>query len=1273
MESPTPSADRHDHEGFCPKWRIWVDTGGTFTDCLALGPNQELVRVKVLSSGRLRAHLDATEDPKTYQCHTTWSAPRDFFVGTQILAVQSTAPPSRILAYDPDHNTLRVDQPLDIAPSSAIAEIVFHEEAPIVAARLATQTGNSAPLPPLEMRLATTKATNALLERKGAKTAFFVTRGFRDLLRIGTQQRADLFSLKIPNHHPLHQRVIEVDERMSPEGHVIKSPDLAAIEPIIEQLIQEDYESIAVAFLHAYVNPAHERLLAARLKSAGFQHVSTSFELAPFIKLLPRAETSVANAYLAPTMETYTKRVATSLQDDSLLLMTSAGGLLPDSHFRPKDALLSGPAGGIVGAAHVGQSLGFSRLIAFDMGGTSTDVSRFHQHFQYQFEHRVGDARLMAPALRIETVAAGGGSICGFRSSSLFVGPESAGASPGPACYGAGGPLTLTDVNLLLGRMDPKRFGLPIRPDRALEALESIHRQIGELNPSPPPSHELLEGFLRIANERMADAIRTISLREGYDPKEYALVAFGGAGGQHACAIGERLGITRILFPKNAGLLSAHGLRQARQESFSEEQVLEPLASAEATLDASVNRLETAASASLQKRGVSAESIEITRRLVHLRLQGQEATEEIEFLSAARLRNAFLDRYFEVFGYRPTGDQIEVVSLHVAASIRRPTPPPIPVEETGNLTEPHRHLEAPIAKRPTHLPVYDRERLSHPGAIKGPAIVQDDYSTIFIEEGWNGIVQADETLMLHHTLLNNEEAPAGSDPLIESELFTHRFEHLVESMGSQLERTAVSTNVKERLDFSCALLDASGELIANAPHIPVHLGALGSCTRTVAQHIPLDPGDMAVTNHPGFGGSHLPDITVISPVHDDHDHLVGYVANRAHHAELGGIAPGSMPPNATNLEQEGVVISPTHLFRGGVAQWESMEAILTSAKHPTRALQDNLADLRAQAAANHNGARSLKALCHQYGSEQVRHQMEHLKKRSAQAIETAIRSSDLPCRQVTETLDDGTPIKVRVTRNQSNLHFDFSGTGAVHPKNFNANRAIVNSAIIYVLRLMVGESLPLNEGLLHPIRIDLPSGLLNPGFPDSASRCPAVVAGNVETSQRVVDTLIRALGLAACSQGTMNNVIFGNDEVSYYETIAGGVGASPGAQGADATHSHMTNTGITDPEILEKRYPVRLLQFAIRNGSGGAGRFRGGHGAIRELEFLAPVQLSLLTQHRLIAPYGAAGGQAGTPGQQTLIYRNGQTDLLEPTASLTLSRGDRLRIETPGGGGWGAV
>jgi 5-oxoprolinase (ATP-hydrolysing) len=1270
-------------------WDIWIDTGGTFTDCLARDPTGTLHRVKVLSTSALRGAVRRQIDERSLEIEQFWRGPGGLVRGFTYRSLADPAVRALVDDFAPVEGVLRLDRPIPRGLPGTAFELASPEEAPILAARIATGTAADEPLPPVRMRLATTRATNALLERKGSRLAFFVTRGFADLLRIGTQQRPDLFSLHIERPLPLHATVVEVTERLASDGTVIEPIDVEAVLPDVRSLLEDGVTVAAVSFLHAYRNTVHERRMEELLVEAGFHHVSRSSRLAPAINYLHRSETAVTNAYLDHVLTGYLRQVERSLASRSgdgpgfLHLMTSAGGLVRSAEFDPKDSLLSGPAGGVVGAAGVGRAVGFDRLIAFDMGGTSTDVSRFDGDFDYVWRHRVGDAQLIAPALAIETVAAGGGSICAWKTDSLAVGPESAGAVPGPACYGAGGPLTLTDCNLLLGRIDPARFGIPLHPQHAELALQALQAEIRDATGEMPDREPLLDGLLAIADERMADAIRTISIRKGYDPAEYALVPFGGAGAQHGCGVARRLGITRQIIPPNGGLLSAYGLGGARIERIAGRQILRPFDPDLEWLRAEVTALEREAAGAVAVEGIDPRDIQIRRRIANLRLAGQETTLELELDEETSIRAAFRRRYREIYGHEPEARPLEVESLRVIASgpdmAAAYRPSLRPRQEDDEPEGRKRHVlvrtRVWVGGGWRSAPCLDRSGLHVDQRLQGPCLVHDDHTSILVEEGWIGSVHRSGAIILTTT---TESSPtlftayttAAPRP-VQDQLFTSRFESLVEEMGEQLRRTAISTNVKERLDFSCALLDAQGELVANAPHIPVHLGALGLCVRTVAADITLRPGDVVATNHPAFGGSHLPDITTITPVHTDGGDLVGYVANRAHHAEIGGSRPGSMPPDARTLAEEGVVIAPVHLVRGGQANWPAVEAMFSAAPYPSRSVGDNIADLRAQVAANHRGAEQLRALVRKHGAEIVREQMEALTSRSEIGTRRALERIGDGVRTATETLDDGSRITVRITISEGGAEFDFTGTSGVHPGNLNATPAVVRSAILYVVRLLIDEPLPLNEGLLRPIRTLLPRSLLDPDFGGPAESVPAVVGGNTEISQRLVDTLLKALSLAACSQGTMNNVLWGNDRFGYYETIAGGAGAISGHPGCSGVHTHMTNTRVTDPEVLELRYPVRVNRFGFRTGSGGSGEYPGGDGVVREITFLEPLFLSVLTQHRREGPYGFAGGGPGEPGRQIIIRANGERIELDSIDGRQVGRGDRFIIETPGGGGWG--
>ncbi len=1258
-------------------WEIAVDTGGTFTDALGTAPDGAIHRAKVLSSSAIRGVIRAIHQEgsgRELTIHPGQPWPRDFPAGFRLRLLSGSseeggAEPPRVEKYDPEERRLTLSRPVPGCRTGDRLELLCPEEAPVLAARLLTGTPGGASLPPCRFRLATTLGTNALLERKGAPTALFITAGFADILRIGTQARPELFTLDIRKPLPLYRKVVEVEERLGPDGGVEVPLKLDALEPAAAAARKAGCRSAAVALLHSYRNRNHEEQVRKLLLSCGFDHVSCSADLAPMIRILPRAETAVVDACLAPVIRNYLDRVSACLENTGFHVLTSAGGLARAPDYRPKDSLLSGPAGGVVGAAHAGRMSGAERILSFDMGGTSTDVARFDGDFDYAFEHRIGDAHLVAPALAIETVAAGGSSICRFDGRRIQVGPESAGADPGPACYGAGGPLTLTDVNLLTGRIDPSLFQIPIDVKAAETALGTLLERL-EATGLPSERNAVLNGILAIADERMADAIRRISLRKGYDPTEYALVAFGGAGPQHACGVASRIGVRRVIIPPDTGLLSAEGLRRAVLERFAFRQVLLPLSECLEQVTAMVSTLESEARDALAREGVPPGGMKIRRRIAELRFSGQDAGLEVEMKTTAALEPAFLDRYKERFGHLPEGRDVELVSITVAAS----SLPEQAGSEPQRRSDPPRRFPPPSEGRS----VLRRDRLGPGDRVDGPALILESHSVTVVERHWTA--QVDPALSLILKPDGSEPATgernAESHEAVRLELFTRRFESIAGEMGEQLRRTAVSTNVKERLDFSCAVLDPDGELLVNAPHIPVHLGAIGLCVRSVRDALPFGPGDVVVTNHPAYGGSHLPDITVISPVFakaeaGDGPALLGYVANRSHHAELGGTRPGSMPPSARNLAEEGVVIPPTYLFRNGEPDWKGIESILSRGPYPSRAVRDNLADLRAAVAANREGAEALASLAARYGRKTVLRYMRELSDLAADQVRGALAA--LPPGEYTarQELDDGSPLAVRIRLTRSSAVIDFSGSGPVHSGNMNATPAIVRSVVIYFLRLLVRKPIPLNEGFLQPVELVIPKGILNPDFPEDPARAPAVVGGNVETSQRLVDTLTCALKIAGCSQGTMNNVLFGTGRFGYYETICGGCGAGPGFPGADAVHSHMTNTRITDPEILEHRYPVRVERFAVRRGSGGNGRFPGGDGAIRELRFLEPVLLSVVSQHRTEGPFGMDGGQPGLPGRQRILRADGGELELGPVDEADLGPGDRFLLETPGGGGYG--
>ncbi|HMO41124.1 MAG TPA: hydantoinase B/oxoprolinase family protein [Saprospiraceae bacterium] len=1245
------------------KWEIRIDTGGTFTDCIAVSPEGIAQRIKVLSNSALRGRLLGAITPQQFRFSQQWRIATDIFQGYEFLLPGQTEVLARVVSIDFQQNLLTLDRAVQL-PTGADFEITAREEAPVLAARIVTQTPLNQSLPPMSMRLGSTKGTNALLEKKGAKVAFLVTKGFRDLVYIGMQQRPHLFQLNIPEPNLLYEQVLEVAERLDAEGTILRPLTEAEIERIVAALQIIQPEAVAISLLHAYRNSVHEQQLATALARAGFGFVSCSHRLAPAIKIVPRAQTTLVNAYLSPVIHQYLQRIQEKLGAQStLLVMTSAGGLSAATDFQPKDSLLSGPAGGVVGAGRIARTLGFERVLTFDMGGTSTDAARIAESYDYRFVTKVGDAEMLSPSLAIETVAAGGGSICSFDGHKLCVGPESAGAHPGPACYGAGGPLTITDVNLLLGKLEPSAMGIPVHIELARAALRQLQKEIQQQTGTPYSQIELLRGFEQIANEKMSGAIRKISVANGFDPRDYALLAFGGAGGLHACKIAEQLEIDTLILPYDGGLLSAYGIGYARIERLVARQVLAPLSNCALQLRRMLHQLIEQGRTALEEMGHAPETLEVVHRLVYLRFQGQESTLEIPFRAAEQLLDDFGTQYRQLFGHFPEGQTIEVESLRVIVGVRSmPLPAPVVAPPI---------FLAEADKKQGNTSIFYWEKLSEGAQIVGPAIILNPNSTAYVEAGWLATVRQDQNIVVERQTLN-DPLTENLKEAVELELFTNRFAAIATEMGAQLQRTAFSVNVKERLDFSCALLDASAALLVNAPHIPVHLGSLGICARLVESAIPLGPGDVVITNHPKYGGSHLPDVTLLSAVYTPDNERIGYVVNRAHHAEIGGKRPGSMPPDARSLVEEGVVIPPMYLVQNGVLQWAAVEHLLQTAPFPTRALAENLADIKAALAALRVGEAALRALVQEHGLSKVDYYMNKLKQTAENALNEVLKHFDNQSFKAEEALDDGHTIRVHIRIENGRITFDFTGTSAVHPGNLNANISIVYSAVLYVLRLWCARDIPLNEGLMKNVQIELPTSFLHPDFSYNDEENPAVVGGNTEVSQRLVDTLLKALGLAACSQGTMNNFLFGNERFGYYETIGGGTGAGPQWRGRSAVHQHMTNTRITDPEELERRYPVRLWQFAVRPHSGGAGQQRGGDGIIRTIEFLEPLEMTLLSQHRQVAPYGIHGGADGLCGKQTLITKDDKVLILNGIDSRTVQTGDRIIIETPGGGGWGA-
>ena len=1251
-------------------WKIRIDTGGTFTDCVGIDPQGHRLTLKVLSSGRLRATVAEVISPDTLRLEHAWLAKPAVLRGMTITNAsrQSSNPPTVTIARFDDSSSVMQLECTETARAIAfeigdtIDFFVPNEEAPILAARLLTATGPREPLPSIDMRLATTRATNALLERTGSETAFFVTKGLRDLLRIGDQTRPELFELNIQKSLPLTERVYEVDARLDAAGQELVDFDEKAFTKLANQALQEGATTAAIAFMHSVQNAEHENTAARILQQLGFEHVAVSSTISPLMKILPRAETAVVDAYVGPTMKTYLQGVDARLRhmvephsSKSKVfgrvtgVMMGSGGLKDASSVHACECLLSGPAAGVVGAVSVARSLGYEKIIGFDMGGTSTDVSRYDGEYQYRYAQRVGDARILAPALAIETVAAGGGSICAYRHGRLCIGPESAGADPGPACYGRGGPLTLTDLNVLLGRIASEDFTIPIDENAAEKALQTVLQKTQDAD-EQMARDELIAGFLAIANQRMADAIEQISIRQGVDPQGYALVSFGGAGGQHACAVAELLGIKTIIMPRNASLLSAVGIGHAGVERIVQRQVLCELDTLLLSFDATIADMKREAMNAFSKServtlNEATENIATTISIA-ARLKDQGTSLDFNVETGSEIEATFRERYQTMYGHLPTADrpiEVETVRLRI-------------VLKAGDDDESRDAITQHAWKN-----------------IVGPTIINAANSSFVISKNWTGTYATDGSLILqfqHDTKQSIRPATHRSER-IERELIVNQFVAIASEMGELLERTAMSTNVKERRDFSCAIFDANGQLLVNAPHVPVHLGGLGLCVREVIAALELRPGDTVITNHPRFGGSHLPDVTLVTPVFDgEGSTLIGFVANRAHHAEIGGSRPGSMPPDATSLAEEGVIIPPTLLVEQGNDQFALIENMLREGDFSSRSVADNLADLRAQLAANQLGKMRLAKLAQQISTETLQLHMQNLFEQAKALTTVALRKLGNKHGYATARLDDDWQICINITIEDGSAYVDFSNTTSVHPGNLNATPAIVRSAVIYVFRLMIGEGLPLNEAIMQQIDINLPECFLNPKFPDDAAECPAVVGGNTEVSQRIVDALLEALDLAANGPGTMNNLLFGNDAFGYYETIGGGSGAGPGFHGTSGVHCHMTNTRMTDSEILEQRYPVRVREFSIRNNSGGDGKFRGGDGLYREIEFLAHLSLSVLTQRRAQGPSGLHGGGYAWPGSQKIIRADGLEEVLDGVDGCEVRPNDRIVMKTPGGGGW---
>ncbi|WP_298207526.1 hydantoinase B/oxoprolinase family protein [Acidovorax sp.] len=1202
-----------------PRWQFWIDRGGTFTDIVAKRPDGSLATHKLLS-----------ENPEQY---------KDAAVAgiRHLLGLKSGEP---------------------VTP--ALVECV---------------------------KMGTTVATNALLERKGEPTLLVTTRGFRDALRIAYQNRPRLFDRHIQLPELLYTEVIEACERVGAHGDVLLALDESSLRGDLLAAYGRGLRSVAIVFMHGYRYTQHEQAAQRIAKEVGFTQISTSHETSPMMKFVSRGDTTVVDAYLSPILRRYVEQVASEMPGVKLFFMQSSGGLTDAGTFQGKDAILSGPAGGIVGMARTAGLAGHEKVIGFDMGGTSTDVSHYAGAFEREFETHVAGVRMRAPMMSIHTVAAGGGSVLAYDGARFRVGPESAGANPGPVSYRRGGPLAVTDANVMVGKVQPRYFpsvfGPAANETLDADAVRARFEEIAAQTQRKP--EEVAEGFIQIAVQQMANAIKKISVARGYDVTRYTLQCFGGAGGQHACLVADALGMSRVFVHPLAGVLSAYGMGLADQTVIREQAVEMPLAAASLPLIAErLDALGSAAQAELKRQQVSANPVQV-RHHVHVRYEGTDSALLVPFGDMASIQAAFESAYRQRFAFLMVGKSLVVEAVSVEAMIAgdAPAEPRLPVH-------PHRkHPQRETVKMYSGSAWHDaalvvREDL-HPGdVIPGPAIIAEKNTTTVVEPGWSARLTDLDHLVLDRVTARKVQYAAGTtvDPVL-LEVFNNLFMNIAEQMGLQLQNTAYSVNIKERLDFSCALFDATGNLIANAPHMPVHLGSMGESIKTVIRENAgkMHPGDVYMLNDPYHGGTHLPDVTVITPVYvADGEDPTFYVGSRGHHADIGGTTPGSMPPFSTRIDEEGVQINNVKLVDRGIFLEEEVRSLLTTGggttQYPSRNPQQNLADLRAQIAANEKGVQELSKMVGQFGLDVVQAYMRHVQDNAEESVRRVI--TQLKDGQFTLKLDNGAQISVSVKVNvaERSAVIDFAGTSAQQTNNFNAPRAVCMAAVLYVFRTLVDDDIPLNAGCLKPLQVVIPQGsMLNPNPPAS------VVAGNVETSTCITNALFGALGVMAGSQPTMNNFTFGNAQYQYYETIAGGSGAGAvfdasgrtvrGFDGTSVVQTHMTNSRLTDPEVLEFRFPVVLDSYEIQRGSGGAGRWAGGDGGVRRVRFLEAMTASILSNGRLNPAFGMAGGQPGRPGANRVLRANGQVEELGHIGAALMEPGDVFEIATPGGGGFG--
>ena len=1188
-------------------WQFWVDRGGTFTDVVARTPDGNLKTQKLLS-----------ENPEAYED----------------AALQGI------------RDMLGLDDEGQI-PEAAIEAV----------------------------KMGTTVATNALLERKGDRTLLVVTKGFRDQLRIAYQARPRLFDMNIVLPEMLYERIEEADERVDARDSVLVPLDAEGLRGRLQAAYDDGIRSIAIVLMHGYRVHDHEKLIAEMARKIGFGQISTSHETSSMIRFVGRGDTTVADAYLSPILRRYIDRLADSLGNINLQMMQSNGGLTGSNLFQGKDAILSGPAGGIVGAVKTAEQAGFNKVITFDMGGTSTDVAHYDNTYERVFETLVAGVRINAPMLLIHTVAAGGGSLCHFDGARFRVGPESAGANPGPACYRRGGPLAVTDCNVMLGKLQPDFFPSVFGPnqtekldaDVVRQKFASLAAEVLQATGMARSAEEIADGFLRIAVENMANAIKKISVQRGYDVTNYALQCFGGAGGQHACLIADILGMNVVLVHPFAGVLSAYGMGLADVRALRERTIEAPLdKTLLPRLKNELNELAAITGDEVLRQNIAPAQIEI-KHFVHLRYDGSDTSLEVEFGSVQEMVSAYEAAYRARFGFVMPGKGVIAATISVEAIGHTFDLVNSQLSATGEAA-PVSSVKAFMDKEFVDAPLYDRDTVPAGSLIDGPALIIEDTGTTIVEPGWQAEMTSLGNLVLRRVVARTAQVAIGtkSDPVM-LEVFNNLFMSVAEQMGYTLQNTALSVNVKERLDFSCAIFDATGSLIANAPHMPVHLGSMGESVRAVIRDNEgaINQGDSFALNNPYNGGTHLPDITVVTPVFDE-DEILFFVACRGHHPDVGGKTPGSAPPDSAHIEEEGVLIDNFKLVVGGKYRESEMLEILNGALYPARNPDQNIADLRAQLAANEKGVQELQKMVAHYGLETVLAYMGHVQDNAEESVRRVI--DVLTDGSFTYPMDNGQQISVTISidRKSRSAVVDFTGTSQQGANNFNAPAAVCRAAVLYVFRTLVNDDIPMNEGCLKPVKIILPDDcMLRAQYP------AAVIAGNVETSQIVTDALYGALGVMAAAQGTMNNFIYGNADYQYYETLCGGSGAGPNFDGADAVHTHMTNSRLTDPEVLEWRYPVLLESFEVRAGSGGRGRHRGGDGVRRRTRFLQQMDAVILANHRIVPPYGMAGGREASVGRNWVERVDGSVEELTATDLRVMQPGDVFVIETPGGGGFG--